>query len=252
MTSIQLQPVSNEPLLFIKKQQMLVLADVHIGIERELREQGLHIPSKTQQLIDHITNVCQTYHPQKVVICGDIKHTIPHFTYQEERDVQCFFQALLSYAQVHVIPGNHDGNLKSLLPSEIQIHSSKGWVVDEIGFAHGHRWPSEEVMNSSFVVVSHTHPTVMLRDRLGHQSYEPCWLRGFLKKEILQRRYASSKGPEIVVMPAFNPLCGGIAVNTDGLVGPIGKYLDISDVRVFLLDGTFLGRVNDLTDNQRV
>lgn len=243
---MQLQPLLHEPALLLEHERMLVFADVHIGIERDLREQGVHIPSKTQQIFDHVTRLCKQYRPQSVLVCGDVKHTIPHFSFQEEREVGQLFSILTSFAEVHVIPGNHDGNLGSLLPKTVKIHSSKGWLVGDVGFVHGHRWPSDDIMQANYVVVSHTHPTVMLRDSMGHQSFEPCWLRGFLRTKPLEKRYSLKKSPEFVVMPSFNPLCGGVAVNKENLVGPLGKSLDLLTTQVFLLDGTRLGRLTDL------
>jgi len=49
-----------------------------------------------------------------------------------------------------------------------------------------------------------------------------------------------------VVIPAFNPLCGGIAANVDGFAGPFGKIIDINNSEVFLLDGSSLGKIQDL------
>ncbi|EMR73479.1 hypothetical protein MBGDN05_00209 [Thermoplasmatales archaeon SCGC AB-539-N05] len=47
-------------------------------------------------------------------------------------------------------------------------------------------------------------------------------------------------------MPAFNPLCGGSAVNNDGIVGPLGKLMDFGRSQVYLLDGSSLGTVLDI------
>ena len=47
-------------------------------------------------------------------------------------------------------------------------------------------------------------------------------------------------------MPAFNPLCGGTAVNAEGLLGPMRNIIDISRAQVYLLDGTYLGVIKDL------
>lgn len=47
-------------------------------------------------------------------------------------------------------------------------------------------------------------------------------------------------------MPAFNPLCGGIAANQEGITGPIGKIMDVKNAEVYLLDGSALGKVKDI------
>ena len=47
-------------------------------------------------------------------------------------------------------------------------------------------------------------------------------------------------------MPAFNPLCGGSAVNNESMVGPLGKLIDFGRSQVYLPDGSSLGTVLDI------
>jgi metallophosphoesterase superfamily enzyme len=47
-------------------------------------------------------------------------------------------------------------------------------------------------------------------------------------------------------MPAFNPLCGGIAVNKEPIIGPFEKILNVKNANVYLLDGSSLGKVKDI------
>jgi hypothetical protein len=101
-------------------------------------------------------------------------------------------------------------------------------------------------MKCKQLIMGHTHPTIMLTDRLGYKMYESCWLRGETDKDKLVGKYPVSKPLEIIVMPAFNQLCGGIAANQEGVAGPIGKIMDVKNARVYLLDGSFLGRVKDI------
>ena len=49
-------------------------------------------------------------------------------------------------------------------------------------------------------------------------------------------------------MPAFNPLCGGVAVNRDPLLGPFGSLIDVDNTELYLLDGTSLGKINDMKE----
>ena len=49
-----IQPITNEPALFIKNKKILVVADLHIGIESELREYGINTPSKTKDMLDRL------------------------------------------------------------------------------------------------------------------------------------------------------------------------------------------------------
>ena len=88
----------------------------------------------------------------------------------------------------------------------------------------------------------------MLEDRLGYKNFEYCWLKGIISQKSLIKRYPESKDIRFIVLPTFNPLCGGIAINVDGFIGPFGKIIDIDNCEVFLLDGSFLGKIKDINN----
>ena len=58
MKSIDIQPILDEPILFIDSKKILIIADLHIGIEKELREYGLNAPSQTRNMTDHLILIC--------------------------------------------------------------------------------------------------------------------------------------------------------------------------------------------------
>ncbi|MFO7677766.1 MAG: metallophosphoesterase [Thermoplasmatota archaeon] len=245
MNPASIQPIPSEPALFIKEKKILVLADLHIGIERELYQSGLHVCSQTFFMMNRVLHLIKRYIPEKIILLGDVKHNIPSSTIQERGDVKRFVESILNIGEIHIIPGNHDGGIQKIVPSEIIIHPSDGCVIDEIAFVHGHRWPKEEIMQCNTVIIAHNHPRILLTDRLGYRSYESCWLRG-KGDSSLSQRYHSLLKTTIIVMPAFNPLCGGIAINTDSMIGPFQKIIDINKTSVYLLDGSYLGKVKDI------
>lgn len=246
MQITDIQPILNEPAIFISNKKILVVADLHIGIESELREQGINTVSQTNNMKDHLIQLCEKYKPKEIILLGDIKHNIPLSTIQERKDVKNFLEVIQSYGIIHIIPGNHDGSIQKISPSEIIIHPSDGFVVENLGFVHGHRWPSEEIMQCDQIITAHTHPTIMLTDRLGHKNFEPCWIKGDFIDSKLKEKYPESAFPKIFIMPAFSPLCGGIAANQEGITGPIGKIMDVENAQIYLIDGTSLGKVKDI------
>lgn len=244
----QLTPIPYKPALFIPKEKIIIVADLHIGIEQEFTELGAHVPSQTPTISKNLFSLCETYAPTQLILLGDIKHNIPSPSWQERKDVRNFLTDIASYAEVHIVPGNHDGNIDRLVPPSVTLHPSSGFSLPDInvGFVHGHRWPRKEVMHCDKIVMAHTHPTVMLKDSLGYQAFAPCWLRGGFLPEETHDKYPDAKNPTVVIMPAFNALCGGSAINKDGVVGPMGNILDIDELKIFLLDGSSLGKVEDL------
>ena len=115
------QPIPNEPVLFIRKKNILVFADLHIGIESQLREQGVNTKSLANQMINKIFSICEEYKPKDIILLGDIKHNIPVTTIQERKDVRNFLRLIEEYGKIHIIPGNHDGNISRLASEKIII-----------------------------------------------------------------------------------------------------------------------------------
>jgi len=247
MHNTELQPTLDEPALLLKEKNLLVIADLHIGIERELQENGLQVPSQTNLMEQRLLSILQTYEIHDIILLGDVKHNIPTSTIQERTDVKRFLDVITPFSKLHIIPGNHDGNIDRLLSSEIIMHPSDGFVFERIGFIHGHRWPKKDIMQCEQLIIGHTHPTIMLTDRLGYRSFEQCWVRSSCVPQKLQEKYPSFKNMQVLIMPAFNPLCGGVAVNKDPLLGPFGSILNVENAEVYLLDGSSLGRVKDIT-----
>jgi len=245
MNISQVRPVPNKPALIIDD-KILVIADLHIGIESELRGHGLNVSSQTGKMFDNLEKICKKYKPKKIVLLGDIKHNIPSSTISERKDVEKFLKNAKKLSKIHIVVGNHDGFIKKLVPEDITVYPSQGFTIENIGFIHGHSWPKEEVIKSDQVIMAHTHPTIMLTDRLGHKSFEPCWVDAKPNKKKIKEKYKTEKTPKILIIPAFNPLCGGIAINRDGITGPMSNIIDIPQSSIYLMDGTSLGFVKSI------
>ena len=66
---MKLEPIPNEPALLLgSKKKTLILADLHIGIEVELRESGINIPSQTEKMALHLIELCKEYDIPKDVL----------------------------------------------------------------------------------------------------------------------------------------------------------------------------------------
>jgi putative SbcD/Mre11-related phosphoesterase len=256
---MQLEPVHNEPALLYADEGAIIVADLHIGIEYELFTAGTRIPGRTNQMLRKMVEILKSAHARKLVLLGDLKHNVPQVSFTESREIPPMMDALFEFAdEIHLTPGNHDGGIHNYLPSEVKVHSSKGFVLGELGLWHGHTWPSEEVMACGTVATAHVHPSVLFVDGVGARHRERCWLRGKWAKKKVKERYEKA-GKGFVMLPAFNELCGGGQINSkDGRkVGTVLRHglADFSRTEIYLLDGTNLGTVSKnlvtLTDRNR-
>ena len=243
---MDLQPVHGMPAL--RADEYLVVGDLHIGIESHLRTKGFHITSRTDEMFDMIVEAAGTS-ASRLIVLGDVKDSVPGSTKQEYREIPSFFERLLErFDSVDVVRGNHDTNIEEFLPGHVKIRPATGMKIEEVGFVHGHTWPSEDVMRSETLVMAHDHPAVMFRDGVGRQVNEPCWVRGKFK-DIQSEKYETLP-KNFVIVPAFNKMLGGSPVNITGepLLGPImgGDLLDLENATVHLLDGLDLGKLSGL------
>lgn len=240
------QPIPDHPALLAG--ESLVVTDLHIGLEAEIGRHGVYVTSQTRKMADRLVRLLDKHRPKRLVLLGDVKHYIPGTSALERRDLPAFFTAVApAVPEIEITAGNHDALIRYALPTSVRLRRPTGLVADGFGFLHGHAWPSKGVMAARVVVAGHNHPAFVAVDRLGHRTVAPAWMRLPLRRHVA--RY-SRVGRELVVIPSFNPLCGGTPVNDtrQRLLGPLTspKVSRVEDGELHLLDGTYLGRLGDL------
>ncbi|MEW5937615.1 MAG: metallophosphoesterase [Candidatus Thermoplasmatota archaeon] len=240
-------PVHGDAALLLKGTGALAVADMHIGVEHEIGGMGVTLPSQTEAMVERLKALAREAKVRRIVVVGDLKHNLPRSSRQERLEVPRLLAHLHShFADIHLARGNHDGGIEPLLPGYVRVHPATGLRLGRYGICHGHSWPSEEVMGAETLVIAHSHPVVMLRDRLGRSWSERCWLRTTFRGG---ERYPGTGG-EAIVLPAYNPYCRGHPCNIEGegLIGPLFRHgvVDLNAAEIYLLDGTFLGKRRQL------
>lgn len=236
-----MQPIPDQPALLHRG--LLVVADLHLGFELELAASGIKIPSQTPEKLERLLRLVEQTKAKRLLVIGDLKHAIPISPSKEQIEIGDFIDRLRRKVHVEIVRGNHDVGIDYL---GIPIYPSSGVIINRIGYFHGHSWPSPELLDCKYIVMGHTHPVVVLEDKLGYRARLPCWLRARFDPRETAKKFGKRTDAELVVMPAFNELAGGISVNTEKLLGPIFNIVEVGGAGVYLLDGTHLGRVTDL------
>jgi hypothetical protein len=258
---------------------VLVVADLHIGWEVALAQEGVYIPSQTPKILSQLQKIVEMVKPTRLIFLGDVKHTVAKVELREWRDIPDLFETLeRSVPNIQVVPGNHDGNLEPLLPETVTLLPATGVKIGDVGLFHGHAWPAPELLGCRTLVMGHIHPTVAFHDPFGYRTTAQVWvkaqcnktrltesvLRTLNIKEVkkpvgtLKTRFnVTPRISQLLILPCFNEFLGGRPVNRTGIdkrgryrefVGPIlrsrGVYAD--EAEIYLLDGTFLGTVAQL------
>jgi putative SbcD/Mre11-related phosphoesterase len=241
---LDIQPVHGHPALRIDN--MIVIGDLHIGVESHLKAKGFHLPSRTSILMNDLLAISGD--ATRLVILGDVKDSVPGSTKQEYAEIPDFFHKMLErFDVVDVVVGNHDTQIDDFLPKDVNVHPATGMRINDVGFMHGHTWPSADTMRSGTLITAHNHPTVMFRDGIGKRTTEQCWFRA----QFTDTKCDYNERPDKMIMiPSFNRLLGGSPVNVreEGFLGPLmnSGLVDIDEAKIFLLDGVCLGRRKNL------
>jgi uncharacterized protein len=257
----------------------LLIADPHLGWEIQLQKKGIHVPSQTPKILKKLVTVITEYKPDELVILGDVKYTVVTHEFGEWQDIPDFFNQLEDQINsVSIVRGNHDANLEPLLPEKVQFLPATGAIIGDVGVFHGHKWPSPALLGCKTLVMGHLHPVVVFRDPTGCKITRQVWMKAkcdpealskiLLQKssvkidgsvaETLKRHYnIRAKATEIFIMPSFNDFLGGRPINetkprkeigSEALIGPVlrSEAVDVDESELYLLDGTYLGTLNQL------
>jgi putative SbcD/Mre11-related phosphoesterase len=247
-------PVFDAPLLLVEgEERVLVAADLHLGLEFELWQGGVTIPSQTETILARLLGFLAEIEPDRLLLLGDIKHNVPRTSWQEKREIPEFLRRLCDRVLVEIVPGNHDSNLADMAPLGVRVRPASGFVLDGVGYFHGHTWPDEKVMRAEALVAGHLHPAVRLADPLGRSPSRSVWARTRLTSGAVQEHYGFARDSEIIIAPAFNILCGGLPLNepVEEMRGPLLAMADWDGARLYLLDGTDLGTLAEIKAVQR-
>ncbi len=261
------------------RKRTLVIADLHIGWELALSPKGIHVTTQMPKLLKNVKELIHKHKPNKLLVLGDVKHTVATAKLGEWKDVPDFFNGLSNQIEdIEVIRGNHDGNLKPLLPKNVRILSATGAIEGDTGLFHGHCWPSPSLLQCKTLLMGHVHPVVTFLDPAGFRIRRQVWVKAecdgaslaetLLRKDhikieenaeqTLWKHYnVKPEASELFIMPSFNDFLGGRPLNRRkgkertqnmGLLGPVlrSEAVDMENAETYLLDGTFLGNLDQL------
>ncbi len=213
----------------IRLDDFLIIADLHLGFEVELRKDGYYIPSQTWKMFEKILK-CKG-RAKKLIINGDLKHSIPFPSFKERKEIPEFLRKLAKeFEEIIILRGNHDSLIQELIPKTLRkkVKLKKSFLYSEFGIFHGHAWPRKTVFRRAKVgIIGHIHPVHEIVDGV----FKKCWILANLERDELSRKLKTDvKMEKLLIMPCFNDYFFG----SKCLISPLSKYISSSEI--LLLD----------------
>lgn len=230
-----------------KGKKTMLISDLHIGFEERFAKSGVRIPSSTNKLADELTSLIEREKPDSLVILGDVKYSVNEVTNTEWREVPSFFEKVVSKIPITIIPGNHDGGLEPLVPSDLHLEEPLGIKIGSIGMFHGHTKPPSSFGRIDKLIMGHLHPTY---SRKGSPiSGSQTWLMLKVKRESIFESKTTGY-VDLIVLPSFNRELSalGFTSNRGRIISPairrVSEY--VQDAVIMTLDGDVIGNKDAL------
>ncbi|MEA1931313.1 MAG: metallophosphoesterase [Euryarchaeota archaeon] len=188
--------------VYLPATETLVVADLHLG--REAVSNVAAPLGERRDLLDRLSRLRSLFDPTTVVFAGDLLHSFSTVPDGVEETVEALYSACVDDGiEVVAIEGNHDQLLETVWPASIEssVKLDDGTVV-----CHGHEEPELE---GSRYLIGHDHPAMTIEG---------------VKRPCLCVDPTGYRGGELVVLPAFTRLAGGVELNrlrADALQSPL-------------------------------
>lgn len=246
MNTVKVRPLHPHAALLLedaKDKRFVAVSDLHIGLESALGEKGVSIgKSSADQMLSELSKLVKRESADGIILLGDVKHKVGTIARQEWDDIPRFLKALAAISQVYLVPGNHDGNIRHLVPQEVNLVGSKGMVLEDTLLVHGHSMPSEVRAQVKRIVMGHIHPVFLKAGSLING--ERVWIHLRARKDAL---FSEEGLIDVVVVPSLNPyLYASGAKSYHRSISPIMTRImehsgGIESCIVARLDGSIVG-----------
>ena len=94
----------------------LIVADVHIGITKDIYDSGVSVPRQSRTLAEKINKLKRITKAKRLILLGDVKHKVLGFSLQEKFELERFFESI-DFKDIIIVKGNHDGDIEKMIPS---------------------------------------------------------------------------------------------------------------------------------------
>ncbi|MEK6940522.1 MAG: metallophosphoesterase [Nanoarchaeota archaeon] len=207
--------------LYLEKQDLLIVGDIHLGYEESLNNRGILVPRfQYKETVEKMKKMLDNVKPKKILINGDLKHEFGSIMSYEWKNVLNFIDFLQERCQeLIIIKGNHDVILEPITKKK-GILLIPYYKIDEYFICHGDKIFEE--IDSKVIIIGNEHPAISL-SKDGRKELYKCFLKGRYKKK------------KLIIMPSFNMLTIGSDIFQEKRLSPyIPK--DLSKFKVYVAE----------------
>ncbi|QKQ97997.1 phosphoesterase [Candidatus Nanohaloarchaea archaeon] len=203
MNFFEFKTIDSKPGLYHGELDLLVISDLHLGLESSMTTKGSYVPQfQLDDIKRDVEEMQQETEASRILVNGDLKNEFST-SYSEKREIREFIDFLQErFEDVILIKGNHDTLIEDVVEGK-DLRLLEKYQEDGVLFTHGHiGLQTLEAEEFETVVIGHEHPALALTDEVGVKEKVDCFLYGEM-----------NEGRNIIVMPAFSTISNGTNIN---------------------------------------
>jgi len=164
--------LDKERTLYLPKEDLLAISDLHLGKSAHFRKAGLQVPASIAQSdLERLSLSITKYNPKTLLINGDMFH------HDLNSDVADFFNWRKQYKELHIllVKGNHDKLLNTDYSHfDIDVYDPS-FCTSKFCFIHDEKKCEEKEL---YPITGHMHPGVTIIGKAKQRLKFPCFYFG--------------------------------------------------------------------------
>lgn len=218
------ETVDSLPCLYHPELDLIVLSDLHLGLEGSMTSEGSYIPKfQLNDVLQDIENAQEETGATRILVNGDLKNEFRKSYYSEKKEVGKFISEMKTlFDEVILVKGNHDTFIEETV-EEYGLELQENFSENGILFTHGHK-DVDDVSDFGKIVIGHEHPALSLKDEIGVVEKVDCIIYG-----------ETDSGTDLIVLPAFSSISNGTRINEtpqSQLLSPVLKnHIDVKKMK---------------------
>lgn len=159
--------LTNHRAIYWKRENALILSDIHIGKTGHFKKYGIPMPDAIlQKDLERLKALIVHFKAEKLVVVGDLFHA------EANKDMSTFKSWLVQFENLKIIliKGNHDRLSKQLM-SDFNFQVETELELSPFLLVHEHL----EQHNEEFTISGHTHPGVLIKGKGRQRIKLPCY-----------------------------------------------------------------------------
>lgn len=163
--------LDKERAIYLPKEQLLAISDLHLGKAAHFRKAGLAVPNiVSKNDLNRLSELLEKYLPKQLLINGDMFHS----DYNTEIDEFAKWKENFNEINFILVKGNHDQQAEEVYKNLAVEVYEPNYQTDQFCFIHD----VAHCRSNLYAISGHIHPGISIYNKAKQRLKFPCFYFG--------------------------------------------------------------------------